>query len=160
MDDKEFKQRKFWATVIVVSIVVILICGSILLFRKWGKDADDKRFNEALLNTKANLLANHSNMHYSIDVAGHTLTIKFWTDGLTAGAKQAYDGDNAALSNWTTLKNSMYELACAMHKEFILVDDAVIYLAIVNESNTDRDLLVFKDRDLVYDVVSGYSVDN
>ena len=34
MDDKEFKKRKFWATIIVVSIVIIAICGSFLLFRK------------------------------------------------------------------------------------------------------------------------------
>ena len=38
-----------------------------------------------------------------------------------------------------------------------MIDDAVIFLSLVNESNTDRDLLVFKNRELVYDVVTGYT---
>lgn len=157
MDDKEFKQRKFWATIIVVSIVIIAICGSFLLFRKWGKDADEKRFNEALANMKQTLLVNTSGMHYSIDTAGHTVQVRFWTDGMTAASKLAYEGNDEALANWTELKGSMLGLAKAFHEQFILVDDAVIYLSLVNESNTDRDLLVFKDRELVYDVVTGYT---
>ena len=157
MDDKEFKQRKFWATIIVVSIVIIAICGSFLLFRKWGKDADEKRFNEALANMKQTLLVSSSGMRYSINAAGHTVYVKFWTDGMAAASKLAYDGNNEALANWTELKGSMLGLANAFHEQFILIDDAVIFLSLVNESNTDRDLLVFKNRELVYDVVTGYT---
>ena len=157
MDEKEFKQRKLWITIIVVSIVIILICGSILLFMKWGKDADEKRFNEALANMKQTLLVSSSGMRYSINIAGHTVYVKFWTDGMAAASKLAYDGNNEALANWTELKGSMLGLANAFHEQFILIDDAVIFLSLVNESNTDRDLLVFKNRELVYDVVTGYT---
>lgn len=157
MEEREFKKRKFWATVIVVSIVVIGICGSILLFRKWDKDADEKYFTEALANMKQNLLVNSSGMKYSIKTSGHTVYVKFWMDGMATASKLAYDGNSEALLNWTNLKGSMLDLANAYHKEFILVDDAVIFLSLVNESNTDRDLLVFKDRELVYDVVTGYT---
>ena len=116
MDDKEFKQRKFWATISVVSIVIIAICGSFLLFRKWGKDADEKRFNEALANMKQTLLVN-SGMRYSINTAGHTVYVKFWTDGMAAASKLAYDGNNEALANWTELKGSMLGLANAFHEQ-------------------------------------------
>ena len=157
MEDKELKQRKLYVAVILVSIVIIVICGCYLLFRKWGKDANEKYFNEALDKMKLNLLMNSSGMRYSIKTSGHTVYVKFWTDGMTAAAKSAYDGDSDAFDSWAELKKSMSDLAKAYYKEFILIDDAVIYLSLVNESNTDRDLLVFKDKELVYDVVTGYN---
>ena len=49
----------------------------------------------------------------------------------------------------------MSDLAYELYDEFILIDDAVVYLRIVNEGNTDRDLMVFKDKNMIYDVVTG-----
>ena len=156
MDEKTFKKRKLYITIIIVGFVIVSICGFYLLFNKWHKDAQEEDFKIAVANLKSTLLVYNSGVQYSIDISGHTVKVKLWQEGMAASAKLAGDGNSEALKNWTELKGSMYELSCAYYKQFILVDDAVIYLSLVNEYNTDRELLTFKDRELIYDVVTGY----
>lgn len=160
MDDESLKKRKLKFTIIwfTIASVLIIVFSFVFynLFSKWHKDAQEKEFNTALTNIKNNLLVNSSGVHYDFDISGHTVKIKLWQEGMAEAAMQAENGNDAALSNWTELKGSMYELSCAYYKQFILVDDAVIYLSLVNEYNTDRELLTFKDRELIYDVVTGY----
>lgn len=150
-----FKKKMFRIKLVIWLFVIALFIGLFFLFKKWDRDGEEKQFQDALLVTKTNFLENHKKMHYSIDTNGHIVNIKMWMDGLTETSKRAYNGDNKSWDEWVIIKDSMSELAHSLYKEFILVDDAVIYLRIVNESNTDRDLLVYKDKYMVYDVVTG-----
>lgn len=156
MTIEEFKRKKRIVTIIVVGFVIILFVGFYFLFSKWMKDGEDKQFQDAVNEMKLNFLMNSGKMHYSFETSGHTVRIKMWTDGFGAASKMAAEGDPTAFDGWYKTKKSMAELAKEIYKEFILVDDAVIYLNIVNDLNTDRDLLVFKNRELVYDVVAEY----
>jgi hypothetical protein len=70
-------------------------------------------------------------------------------------AKAAYDGDRTQLQNWNALKDKVYLLAGQIYDKFLFVDDAVVFLRYVNDQNPDRDLLVFKNKQMVYDVVQG-----
>lgn len=150
-----FKKKMFRIKLVIWLFVIALFIGLFFLFKKWDRDGEEKQFQDALLATKMNFLEGHSKMHYSIDVNGHTVNIKMWLEGLTEISKKAYYGGNESWDEWNTIKDSMSELSHELYKEFILVDDAVVYLRIVNENNTDRDLLVYKDKYMVYDVVTG-----
>lgn len=155
MNEKQFRKKKFWCTVVAIAFTLSLVVFFSILFTKWMRDGEEKQFQDALLNVKANFLNNHQKMHYSIDTYGHTVNIKLWQEGLTDVSKQAYNNNNEAWDAWDDIKSSMSDLAHSLYKEFILVDDAVVYLHIVNENNTDRDLLVYKNKYMCYDVVTG-----
>ena len=156
MTTEEYKKRKTISFIIIITFVIILFIVFYLLFDKWIKDGEDNQFQDAVNTMKLNYLFNSGKMHYFFETSGHTVRIKMWVDGLGAASKKAAQGDSNAFDGWLETKASMYELAKEIYKVFILVDDAVIYLNIVNDLNTDRDLLVFKNRELVYDVVAEY----
>ncbi len=156
MTAEEYRKKKIIVNIIIVAFVIICFIVFYLIFSKWMKEGEDKQFQDAVNTMKLNYLYNSGKMHYSFETSGHTVRIKMWIDGFGAASKRAAEGDPDAFDGWLETKTSMYELAKEIYKVFILVDDAVVYLNIVNDLNTDRDLLVFRNRELVYDVVAEY----
>ena len=156
MTAEEYKKKKTIVNIVVIAFVIILFVAFYFIFDKWMKDGEEKQFQEAVNTMKLNYLMNSGKMHYSFETSGHTVRIKMWVDGFGAASKLAAQGDSDAFDGWVETKKSMYELSKEIYKVFILVDDAVVYLNIVNDLNTDRDLLVFRNRELVYDVVAAY----
>ena len=148
MEEKK-QNNKLWITIILISIVIIGLCLGLLL----GRKISNSSFDNAVSNIKTAIKESYPGCN-AIEVSGHTVNIRVWTDGIMNVAKAAYEGDQAQIKNWNIVKDQVYLLAEQIYGKFILVDDAVIYLRYVNDQNPDRDLLVYKNKELVYDVVN------
>lgn len=147
----EEKNKRLWITIIIVSIIIIGLCGGFLL----GKLIGNGSFNNQLANVKKIIKDTYAGRN-DFEVNGHTVKIKIWSDGIMSIAKKASEGDAKSIENWNALKDKMYLLAAEITDMFLLTDDAVIYLCYVNEQNPDRELIVYKNKSLVYDVVEEY----
>ncbi len=150
MEEKKPENKKLWIAIILVSVIIIGICLSILIIR-WFSDSS---FDHAVEQVTEAIKGSYAGQN-SIEVSGHTVNIKIWSDGVMNIAKAAYDGDRTQLQNWNVLKDKVYLLAGQIYDKFLFVDDAVVFLRYVNDQNPDRDLLVFKNKQMVYDVVQG-----
>ena len=148
MEEKK-ENKKLWITIIIVSTIVIGVCVGLMIWR-WFSDSN---FDHAVSQIKTAIKDSYAGCN-SIEVSGHTVNVKIWSDGVMKIAKAAYEGDQTQLKNWNVLKDKVYLLAEQMYDRFLFVDDAVIYLRYVNDQNPDRDLLVYKNKSLVYDVVN------
>lgn len=148
MDDK--KTKKICLIVILVSLVVIGICGGIFL----GRMISESNFKNSLREVEEAVKKSFAGRN-SFEVSGHTVYIKIWSDGIMGIAKKAAEGDSKSVTDWNAIKDSVYLLAGQIYDKFLFVDDAVVFLRYVNDQNPDRDLLVFKNKQMVYDVVQG-----
>lgn len=133
----------------------IIVLGGIVIFiliKIFHNDTD--KYEEALDLIKLDL--RHSQYNYTIDDSDKALTIVLWSSGITSIAKQAYNGDTAALSDWNKVKDSILGIIHTVENDFILCDikDVSITVMLVNEDNHDRTLLVYKDNVIVYDIVN------
>lgn len=148
MEEKK-ENKKLWITVIIVSIIVIGVCVGIFLYR----GISNTSFDNALSQVKTAIKDSYAGCN-SFEVSGHTVNIKIWSDGMMGIAKAAYEGNQDQIKNWNVVKDKVYILAGQIYDKFLLVDDIVVYLRYVNDQNPDRDLLVYKNKELVYDVVN------
>ena len=132
-----------------VCLIVISIISFIVIKSSFGK----KDFMEiAEIEVKATLLQSTTN--FTISHTENSLSVKMWYADLAAGSKKAYEGDEQLLKEWNNLKVSTRDLSEVitniLHQ---YVSEADSFLMIVNENNHARNLLVYKNGSLVYDVV-------
>lgn len=133
----------------------IILLGAIVLFiliKIFHTDSD--KYEDALDLVKINL--RHSQYNYSIEDSDKALAITLWSSGITSIAKQAYNGDTAALSDWSKVKDSILGIIHTVENDFILCDikDVSLTVILVNEDNHNRALLVYKNDVIVYDIVN------
>ena len=147
MEEKK-ENKRLWITIIIVSIIIIGVCAGILLGRAIGNSSFDNALSQVTKVIKDTYAGKNN-----IEVTGHTVKISIWSDGIMNIAKKASEGDAQCIENWNVLRDKVYLLSAEITDKFSLVDDAVIYLSYVNEQNPDRELLVYKNTVLIYDVV-------
>lgn len=144
-------KKNIFITVFITSIIIIGACAGILMARCISRSS----FNNAVDSCREAVIDGFAGRNI-IEVNGHTVNIRIWSDGMAAASKAAAEGDKTLLEGWNITRDKMYLTACSLYDKFLFVDDAVVYFRFVNESNTDRDLLVFRNKELIYDVVAAY----
>ena len=143
----------FRASFIAYFLGLVLIGVIFFIAVKWIFNDEDLMENAQIY---MNALLASNTLDYTISHSENTMTVKLWYDGLTAGAKKAYEGDEASLESWETFKISTRDLAEQLFGQLrTLVPDADLVLMVVNENNHARSLLVYKNGLLSYDVVQG-----
>lgn len=113
------------------------------------------RFDSALSDLKHDVRETYAGRN-SIEVKDHTVTVKLWSDKMSVAAMKAYEGDSFYLNEWNAFRDQMHNLVDSVCDDFDFVGDFEIYFIYANEQNPDRNLLVFRNRELYYDVVSGF----
>ena len=147
---KETKKNLLIVAIVVFTLFLGLVFANIIIHF-----VSEQKFKSALSDLKHIIRDTYSGRN-SIEVKGHTVTIKIWSEDMSVTVKKAGAGDSYFVNLWNELRDKMYNFADSVCDMFNLVTDAKIYLCYVNEKNTDLNLLVFKNRDLYYDVVTGY----
>ncbi len=139
----------------IFEVFGIILLASIVVFiaSKWIFNDEDLMEN-AQIYMNAFLASN--TLDYTVSHSENTMTVKLWYDGLTAGAKKAYEGDEKSLKIWEDFKISTRDVAEQLLGQLrSLAPDADLVLMVVNENNHARSLLVYKNGLLSYDVVQG-----
>lgn len=143
----------FRASFIAYFLGLVLIGVIFFIAVKWIFNDEDLMEN-AQIYMNAFLASN--TLDYTVSHSENTMTVKLWYDGLTAGAKKAYEGDEESLKIWEDFKISTRDLAEQLFGQLrTLAPDADLVLMVVNENNHARSLLVYKNGLLSYDVVQG-----
>ena len=141
----------FRASFIAYFLGLVLIGVIFFIAVKWIFNDDDLMEN-AQIYMNAFLASN--TLDYTVSHSENTMTVKLWYDGLTAGAKKAYEGDEESLKIWEDFKISTRDVAEQLLGQLrTLAPDADLVLMVVNENNHARSLLVYKNGQLSYDVV-------
>ena len=140
------------ARIIEVCGIVFVVGLIIFIVLKFARP-ESKRKESAVDLAKVEL--RYSPYFYSIDDSGDALTVDLWEAGLTATSKKAYDGDAKSLAEWDKTKYNVLQYAYAIDSNLYLndVEGLTVFVQVVNEDNHERKLLVFKNCELVYDVV-------
>lgn len=90
--------------------------------------------------------------HFDLACSEDAIKIRLWFDGIAATAKKASDGDSDALNEWQTIRHTVSEYNDRVYdilKSYEMADIDVT-IALVNESNKDRILMVYKNNALDY----------
>lgn len=140
--------KKLWITIIIVSTIIIGICLSILIARALSK----ANFNDSVQKIEKSIKTAFPGTN-SIEVSGHTIKIKVWIDGIFDASKEAATGNKVALKQWDEIKDNMYLTISDMCDSFFWVDDEILYFNLVSDLNHDQELLVFKNKSIIYDGV-------
>ena len=148
-------QKKIFIAVFIISIIIIGICGSILL-RRWFSSSS---FNHGVEKITTAVKSGFPGKN-SIEVSGHTVYVRVWSDGMFDISKSAAMGNEFALEQWDALRDKMYLTVCDMSDFFFWVDDDVLYFSLVSDVDHDKELIVFKNKTLVYDGVHEYLSQN
>ena len=148
-------KKKIFIAVFITCVIIIGICGSLLLIRFISNSS----FNSAVDNVTKAVKTGFPGRN-EITVSGHTVYIKLWNDGLFKASKLAAMGNEEALKNWNELRDKMYLTVCDLSDLFLLVDNATLYFYFVSEQDHDSELLVYKNKTLVYDGVQEYLSQN
>lgn len=149
MEDQ--KKKKLYIVIILVSTIIIGACSGLLIAQCISKSS----FNHAVDKLREAVIDGFAGRN-KIEINGHTINVRIWSDGMGAASKAAAEGDKTYLEGWNITRDKMQVTATSLYNMFLLVDDAVIYFRFVNDQNIDRDLLVFKNKTLIYDVVAAY----
>lgn len=114
---------------------------------------DDKRLKIAVDITRIEI--SHSPYHYAFDTRENSLTVTLWEDGLSGTSLKAFNGEADSVAEWNKTKANVEEYLASIHQNLLIEDvqDVELVVKVVNESNRDRSLLVYKNWELVYDVV-------
>ena len=146
------KKRSNIVAVVVVIVAVLLGIGLFFIIKGLLAKMD---FNDSLGNIEEAVIEAFPGRN-SIEVSGHTINIKVWVDGIGSAAKKAAENGNAYLTDWNALRDKYYLTARSLCDEFFWADDVVIYLRLVNDQDTSRNLLVFTNNVCTYDAVAQY----
>lgn len=144
-----FTARKLAAAAIFFIIGLSIYIG-IRIIR-----SDKVRLDDAISISKLEL--KYSPYNYSFESSGDVLTVNLWKQDTVPVAKKAAEGDPEASADWGNLKDNVLQYANAIDSNLFVQDvkGITVIVQLVNESNHDKKLLVYKNCSLVYDVTKG-----
>ena len=153
MDDKaQRKNKKIIVIVLIVAIVIGALCGVLL-----GKWISNTAFDSALVDVQT-VIRNEYKNNCSITTSDHTVFIEIWNDGMTEIAVEASNGNDSASAIWDNVIHDVGDLAQSISGRFSALSGATVYLSLMNDENPERKLISYKDKLLIYDVVSSYNI--
>jgi hypothetical protein len=149
VDKGGFRAKYIAYCFVYAAIAFAIFIGAKILFTK----------EDALDQFQASLKSYFYNRRYnfSLEASEELLTLTLWDSGVTGTAKKAHAGEADGLQAWEeerafVLSYSDYILGLLPAYDF---PNMSVVVRLVNENNKDRDLLVYKDGALVYDIVTG-----
>lgn len=149
---ERIKKVRLYTAIITISTIIIGIFGGLLIY-KW---ISNKSFDSALANVET-VIRNEYKNNCSITSSGHTVNIQIWNNGITSIAIKASNGSTSASSTWDNILHDLGEFAKNINDCFSSFSDATVYISLMNDENPERKLITYKNKLLIYDVVSGYN---
>ena len=149
VDKGGFRAKYIAYCFVYAAIAFAVFIGAKILFTK----------DDALGQFQDSLKAYFYNRKYNftLEASEELLTLTLCGSGVTGTAKKALAGEADGLQSWEeeqafVLSYSDYIYSLLPAYDFPKMS---VVVRLVNENNRDRDLLVYKDGALVYDVVQG-----
>lgn len=152
MEKKKLIDEKPFQIALIICSLCVLVGSLYILFDNLFKRVEADEFSEFLDEVYIDLSREFPEK-YSIQSKGHQVQIKVWADGMKQIAASAYAGNQTAIDMWTKMRRTVGSLADRLQEGARLVSDVSITLSLANDENPTRSLLVFKNRELIYDIL-------
>lgn len=134
---------------------IVFIAGIIILIVIKVMHPESKKIDIAIDISKLELKSSPYN--YSFESSEDVLKVNLWRPDTVPIAKKAAEGDSDASAEWRLLKDNVLKYANAIDSNLALQDvqEITLIVQLVNEANHDRQLLIYKNCTLIYDVTEG-----
>lgn len=157
-DDSEDKKNELLKPILSIISLIICIIACLIIFKTDIFDTniftEDDKSDLIKISVETEILKETTK--YSVISTQNGIEASIWETDNAKIAKKAADGDSDAQTKWNRTKEKMSYLATVIYDKRDTWDspNTNITLKFVNESNHARNLLVYKNGELIYDVTN------